>query len=362
MRILHVQSFFDLGGSESMILELAKQQRASGHDVSLCALYGPGPCDEKAAAIGFRINHLNSKPGIRANVKALSAFLRSGNYDVVHSHWGVWLATALAGFLRRIPRVHTHHANQQRRLFMEHRVASFFTTKVVVLTPQIDDYIKSWVAVPARKIVVIPNGIEQSKIEDAERVEIEGIAPDQIVVGMVARLSPPKDYSTFIRAAKIVTDKMPDVHFVSIGTGRDEARLRGEVAALGIDRFHFLGGRLDVPSLLHRMSIKVLATKNEGLSISLLEAMVAKCVCIASDIPSNRFTLDDGNAGILVPFQDHQALATAIEQVLTNPELSERLRNAAFLRGQYFNSRRMADAYLNLYAELVPQAVSHQST
>jgi glycosyltransferase involved in cell wall biosynthesis len=90
--------------------------------------------------------------------------------------------------------------------------------------------------------------------------------------------------------------------------------------------------------------------------------MVAKCVCIASDIPSNRFTLDDGNAGILVPFQDHQALATAIEQVLTNPELSERLRNAAFLRGQYFNSRRMADAYLNLYAELVPQAVSHQST
>lgn len=362
MRILHVQHFFDLGGVESMIFELAKQQKALGHQVTICAMYGAGPSDEKAAAYGFEIIHLNSERNILANVRTLSGFLEEGRYDVVHSHWGVWLAAALAGFLKRIPRVHTHHANQQRRLFLEHRIASIFTTKVVVLTPQLDDYIRSWVAVPARKIVVIPNGIEASKIENAASVEIEGISPDQIVVGMVARLSPPKDYSTFIRAAKIVTDRIPNVHFVAIGIGRDETRLRAEVAALGLDRFHFLGGRLDVPLLLHRMSIKVLATKNEGLPISLLEAMAARCVCIASDIPPNRFTLDDGNAGILVPMQDHLAIAQAIEQILADPGLAERLRDAAFRRSRYFTSKRMADAYLDLYAELVPQAVSHQQS
>ncbi len=264
LRILHVQHFFDLGGVESMILELAKGQKALGHEVTICSMYGSGPSDEKAHAYGFKVVHLNSERSLLANVRTLAAFLKRGKYDIVHSHWGVWLAAALAGFLRRVPRVHTHHANQQRRLFLGHRVASIFTTKVVVLTPQVDDYIKSWVAVAARKIVVIPNGIELSKIEEAASVEIEGIAADQTVIGMVARLSPPKDYSTYIRAAKIVTDKFPNVHFIAVGIGRDEARLRSEVAALQLDRFHFLGGRLDVPSLLHRMKIMVLSTKNEG--------------------------------------------------------------------------------------------------
>jgi glycosyltransferase involved in cell wall biosynthesis len=336
-----------------MILELAKGQKALGHEVTICSMYGAGPSDEKAHAYGFKVVHLNSERNLLANVRTLAAFLKQGHYDIVHSHWGVWLAAALAGFLRRIPRVHTHHANQQRRLFLEHRAASIFTTKVVVLTPQVDDYIKSWVAVPARKIVVIPNGIELSKIEEATSVEIEGIAADQTVIGMVARLSPPKDYSTYIRAAKIVTEKFPNVHFIAVGIGRDDARLRSEATALQLDRFHFLGGRLDVPSLLHRMKIMVLSTKNEGLPISLLEAMAAGCTCIASDIPPNRFTLDDGNAGLLVPFQDHVAMAGAIERLLTDPELSQNLREAAYRRSQYFNSQQMARAYIDLYSKLI---------
>ena len=352
MRILHVNHTLDLGGTEVMMLDLAREQKRLGESVTICSMYGPGLLDGKAAEYGLPVVHLNSASSLSAKVRSLTAYLSQYPQDIVHSHWGVWLPTAIAGFLKRVPRVHTHHSNQQRRLFLEHRVASFFTNKVVVLTPQVDDYIKKWVAVPKRKIVVIPNGIDFSRIEGAAQVDLESIPHGATVVGMVARLSPPKDYPTFISAAKLVLDRFPDVHFIAVGEGRMRPQFEAQVAQLGLKNFHFLGGRLDVPEVLQRMTIKVLATKNEGLPITLLEALASGCACIASDIPANRFTLDDGNSGLLVAGQDPPALAAAIERLLVDPDLRRRLKESASHRSQYFTAHRMAKDYVALCRNL----------
>lgn len=352
MRILHVNHTLDLGGTEVMMLDLAREQKKLGHDVTICSMYGVGLLDGKAAEYGLPVVHLNSHGNLLQKVKALAAYLDQHPQDIVHSHWGVWLPTALAGFLKRVPRVHTHHANQRRRLFIEHRFASFFTTKVVVLTPEVDDYIKKWVAVPRRKIAVISNGIDLSRVQGADRVELEGIPPEATVVGMVARLSPPKDYPIFMSAAKLVLERFPDVHFIAVGDGPKRSQFEAQAAQLGLKNFHFLGGRFDVANVLQRMTIKVLATKNEGLPITLLEAMASGCACIATDIPANRFTLDNGNSGLLVPGQDPSALAAAIERLLTDLPLRQRLKENAIQRAQYFTSDRMAKDYVNLYSDL----------
>jgi glycosyltransferase involved in cell wall biosynthesis len=127
-----------------------------------------------------------------------------------------------------------------------------------------------------------------------------------------------------------------------------------EAAQMGLQNFHFLGPRLDVPQILRRMAISVLATKNEGLSITLLEGMTSGCACIASDIPANRFVLDDGRCGLLVPNQDPAALAEAIERLLTDPELRAGLQEKAKERAAFFTSRRMAERYIELYRTLQP--------
>jgi glycosyltransferase involved in cell wall biosynthesis len=348
-----VNHTLDLGGTEIMLLDLANGQKRLGHNVTICSMYGPGLLDEKAREYGLTVVHLNSPNKLTSKVKLLTAYLDKHSQDIVHSHWGVWLPTAISGFLKRTPRVHTHHANQRRRLFVEHRAASIFTTKVVVLTPEVDDYIRQWVHVPKRKIAVIPNGIDLTRISGVRRVELDGIALESTVVGMVARLSPPKDYSTLMRAAKIVLNRFPDVHFVAVGDGPQRARFEAEKAQLDISNFHFLGNRLDVPSIMRRMTINVLATKNEGLSITLLEAMASGCACIASDIPANRFTLDDGSAGLLVPGQNPEELAAAIERLLVDAEQREKFHQRALERAQYFSAERMASDYINLYAQLV---------
>jgi len=356
LRILHVNHTMDLGGTEVMLLDLANGQKRLGHQVTICSMYGPGILDEKARSCGLSVVHLRSGNRLRHKVKLLTAYLRANPQDVIQSHWGVWLATALSGFLAGTPRVHTHHANQQRRLFLEHRVASLFTNKVVVLTPQVDDYIRKWVRVPKRKIAVIPNGIDQSRVQNQQRIELDGIPPHVPVVGMVARLSPPKDYSTFMRAAKIVFGRFPEAQFIAVGDGKLRAQLETEKIQLGIPNFNFLGNRLDVPAILGRMTVNVLATRNEGLSITLLEAMASGCPCIASDIPANRFALDDGACGLLPPGNDPEALAAAIESLLKDEPLRTGLSERATKRSAYFTVERMTNDYLKLYNELLTKA------
>jgi len=348
LRILHVNHTLDLGGTEIMLLDLAAWQKRLGHTVTICSMYGPGLLDGRAYEYDLPVVHLNSSDNLIAKVRSLRAYLTRHPQDIVHSHWGVWLPTAISGFLERTPCIHTHHSNQRRRLFLEHRAASLFTTKVVVLTPEIDDYIGKWLGVPKRKIVVIPNGIDLARIREAQRVEFDGIDPGVTVVGMIARLSPPKDYSTFLRAAKIVLERFPEVHFIAVGDGPQHTALETERAQLGLLNFHFLGLRMDVPAILRRMSVNVLVTRNEGLSITLLEAMASGCPCIASDIPANRFALHEGDSGLLVPGNDAAALAAAIELLLADKVLCENLNERAMHHALYFSAERMAGDYLNL--------------
>ncbi len=354
LRILHINHLLDLGGSEVMMLDLAREQKRAGHDVHIGSMYGEGALDGKARGWDLPVHHLRSGPSLGAQVAALRAHLRAHPVDILHSHWGVWLPASLAAFSTRTPLVHTHHANQMRRLFPKHRVATLFTRRVVVVTPEIDEYIAKWVNVPRRKIRCIPNGIDLSRLLGAHAVEIEGIPSGATVVGMVARLSPPKDQITFIRAAKLLEAKFPDVHFIAVGDGKNRPLLEGELASLPAANVHLLGDRLDVPDLLRRMTIKVLATRNEGLPISLLEAMASGCACVATDIPPNRFALQNGEAGVLVPGADPAALAAAIERLLNDPDERGRLAAAGKAFAETLTSERMAGTYLELYRTLVP--------
>lgn len=353
MKVVHVQNCLDVGGSEVMLIELAKQQLALGHDVAICTIGGEGPMDETAQSYGIKVDHLRAGRGLFNQVHALWSYLKRDAPDIVHSHWGVWLPVALAGFFAGVPRVHTHHANQRRRLFLEHRFATLFTNRVVILTPEADDYIKKYVAVPKRKIVVIPNGIDLSRVESATRIEIDGIPEDSPVVGMIARLCPPKDYSTFIRCAKLLNGEFPNVHFIAVGGGQMRMTFEEEATSLGVQNFHFLGARHDVPGILRRMSVNVLATKCEGLSITLLEGMASGCPCVASDIPANRYALGDGKAGLLVKGQDPVALAAGIKRMLTENLLREEFIRSSGELCKFFTSGRMASDYLAMYRAIL---------
>jgi glycosyltransferase involved in cell wall biosynthesis len=353
MRILHLHTHLSIGGVTTMLIELAAAQVRLGQEVTIATVSPKAQLDDWARSQGIEVANLGCGGTFRGRFQAIDQLLRNRQFDVVHEHWEMWFVGALAALRNRTPFVHTHHMNPGRRYFLKHRFACLFTGKVVLLTPAADEYILKWVSPPRRKIEVIPNGIQLDRLDGATRIEVDGIPVDAPVVGMAARFKPQKDFGTFIRAAKLVNARRPEVHFIAVGDGPQREMCEDLAKAIGVANFHFLGARNDTPALFRRMNINVLSTHAEGLSISLLEAMASRCVCAASDIPSNRYTLDEERAGLLFPNGNPEALANTIERLLSDKDLADRLRAHAVERVKYFNSSRMAEDYIKLYTALL---------
>jgi len=135
-------------------------------------------------------------------------------------------------------------------------------------------------------------------------------------IGMVARLDPIKDHSTLLTALALARSTCPERHITLdiIGDGPLRPQLEAQVHRLGLeDAVEFLGSRPDVPELLGRLDIFVLATSaQEGFGIVLIEALAAGVPVIASDVPACREVLARGALGTLVPAGDPGAMAEAI--------------------------------------------------
>jgi glycosyltransferase involved in cell wall biosynthesis len=353
MRILHLHTHLSIGGVTTILIDLAAAQVRMGHEVTIATVSPKAPLDDWARSQGIEVANMGCGGTFRGRFQAIDQILRNRRFDVIHEHWEMWFVGAIAARRNRIPFVHTHHASPGRRYFLQHRLACLFTDKVVLLTPEADEYILKWVSPPRRKMELIPNGIQLDRLNKVTRIEVDGIPVDAPVVGMAARIEPQKDYGTFIRAAKLVNAWRPEVHFVAIGDGSQRKICENLVKMLGVANFHFLGNRNDTPAIFRRMNINVLSTHAEGLSISLLEAMASGCVCAATDIPSNRYALDEERAGLLFPDGNPEALASAIERLLSDQELADTLRAHAMERSKYFDSRRMAEDYIKLYMTLL---------
>ncbi len=204
---------------------------------------------------------------------------------------------------------------------------------------------------PGRSIVVVPNGIDTARFRpDAiarQRVRTEwNVKPDDTLFAIIGRLSPMKDYETFLRAAASVAD--PRARFVCVGGGDDDyaARMRALARTLGIEsRVQWSAPRDDMPAVFAAADALVSASAfGEGFSNVTGEAMACATPCIVTDVGDSALLV--GAAGVSVPRKDPEALGAAMNRFLQLP-VSERgmLAEAARHRiEENFSLDRMVDA------------------
>lgn len=172
-----------------------------------------------------------------------------------------------------------------------------------------------------------------------------GYGDDELVVGMVGRLTYEKGYAEFFQAASLLSRAVPAARFLVIGpsdvVSQDEfERL---VATLGISsRVCFLGMRTDMPELYNAMDVVALPSYREGLPVTLMEAAACGLPAVATDIRGCREVIVAGQTGLLVPPRDATALAAALERVLRDPALRARLGQAARQRAEAVYDQRLA--------------------
>ncbi len=181
---------------------------------------------------------------------------------------------------------------------------------------------------PPQRTHCIPSGIELGRLTAVPALSMR--EPELV---MSARFSRQKDHLSLIRAMALLRDEhglTPVLHLAGSGKAgyQREAQQLAQRLKLA-DRVRFLGYEPRVAELLKRKQIFVLSTRWEGMPLALVEAMAAGCACVASLVPGVEGVLEHDRTGLLVPPGDPPALAAAIQRLLTEPELAERLAQAA---------------------------------
>lgn len=164
---------------------------------------------------------------------------------------------------------------------------------------------------------------------DAKKFKPNHNAPtvDLILTG---RLAPIKRIDVFLRAVKGVVSKIPNVKAVIVGDGKLRDELRDLSLALGIDaNVSFVGYQADVEVWLRKSKVFILTSDSEGLSLSMMEAMMCGLPAIVSDVGDLGDLVENGVNGYLVPRRVPELFAERIVELLSDERKLESFSDAA---------------------------------
>lgn len=363
--IVHILSSFEMGGQERVALELATGQVAAGYRVTVLSLAPPpdGPMTAEFEAAGAGVARVaRPRPGVDpALVLRLSRWLREHGADLAHTHNRMPLIYgAPAAWLSRTAVVHTKHGNNPKggKRLLAGKLAARFLDAFVAVSEETAAFARRRKEVDARRLTVIPNGIELGRFHPdpsaRRRVRAElGIEADAWVVGTVGRVAVEKNQQLLLRAAAPLLGR--ESRLVVVGDGPLLPSLSELATATGIAPFvHLLGGRSDVPDVLNALDVFVLSSSTEGLPLAVPEAMATGLPVVATRVGGIPDVVDEGRTGFLVPAGDEAALRDRLARLKADPELSRacggQARSAAVGR---FSAERMRREYLELYERIL---------
>ena len=232
------------------------------------------------------------------------------------------------------------------------RAALHWPDAVVVLSRREHD---SWRRLaPTQNVTVLPNGIECAPYLKYKRSVPPAGEPLRLVY--IGRLAPGKGLGETIEALALARGNGVAARLVVAGNGPEEARLRAQVRALGLEaEVRFAGPTVgeDKALLLSRSDVLCLASHSEGLPYALLEAMAAGVVPVVTRVGGIPDVVDEGVHGAFVPVADADAIARAIESLSRDRAALARMSAACRRRiaGAY-SIERVAGGFASLYSTL----------
>src|ERR1700676_21646 len=212
------------------------------------------------------------------------------------------------------------------------------------------------------QLTVIGNALPAEAF--AESAPALARSPEVLRVGMIARMNTrSKNHHLFLRAAAKLRERFPAVQWVLVGDGPLRQELEPEARDLGLgDSVLFLGDRRDVPAVLASLDITVLPSASESLSNVILESMAAGVPVVANRVGGNCELVTE-DRGVLVPPNDEDALAGAIERLLRDASLRKVLgRNGNAFARENFTLEQMRKRHEALYRDLLEKKRSRAGT
>jgi len=342
MRVLHINLSKGWRGGERQTLLLMEGLRTRGVDSVLVAPLDQ-PLAKRAVAAGFETVRSGGVAWLRARA------------DLVHAHEARALTlAALWKAVHRRPLVATRRVVFRPNGRMATRLKYRAADRIVAISRSVARVMTEW-GVPPDRVRVVYSAVATDDQSRPDRVgDIRARFPGKRIIGTIGAFTSEKDHETLLRAARRVLEARPDTVFVLLGDGELRARLEAQVADFGVDRIIFEGFQDDPYSYLRAFDAFAITSREEGLGSSILDAFLYGVPVVATSAGGIPEMVDNGVSGMLCPIGDDFAIAQAINTVLADETLADRLRAGARRRLlEDFTADRMTDGYVAVYSELL---------
>lgn len=359
MRICQVLPEFFMGGAEAMCITLAAELKNLGHDVCIVSLRTyESLLSERARSYGIEILFMNKQLGLDLScIPRLRKFFRSWKPDVIHTHLHALKYAYSASLGMGIPHVHTIHYDVSTDTSRMHTITlpiyrylfSHKKVTLVSLSEKIHDITTKHYNISAKDSPIACNGIDLSRCIPKQDYTLSS-PPSLIHIG---RFQGVKNHSAIVNAVSELNRRGIRVNVRLYGDGDLAASIRTQISEMGLtEQVKLCGLANNVFPLLHNADMFVLPSKHEGSPITIIEAMGTGLPVIASNVGGIPDMITDGVDGILIE-PNAQALADAIEKLLTDEALRKTLGENAKESVNRFSSVTMAEEYLKLYTKLI---------
>jgi glycosyltransferase involved in cell wall biosynthesis len=245
---------------------------------------------------------------------------------------------------------------KRRRVWLR-RFALGGSTRVVVISANLERIARELWRVPAERLHFVPNGIEVERFERADgnapMRDALGIPRGALVVGAVGHLRPEKNLARLLRAVASCAERF-DVHALLLGEGPERAKLDALAAEAPLaGRVHFAGYHADPRAHYRAMDVFALTSDTEQMPIALLEAMASSLPVLATDVGDVRAMLPGAQQPFVAALgpQTDALLAQALQELAASLELRRRLGEENRERvGERYSHQRMVERYRELLA------------
>ncbi len=339
LKVLQLNAGTNLGGTETMILRFLDTIDKARFQVWVGTFFNNGPLLSEVEKRNFesrlfKIKHQwNLFEVIVAFIK-MYRFLKAKRIDIIHMY-GFYtnIIGRIIARLAKTPIVITglrmeRFGQNGFHSFLEH-MTSNWTDRYISVSRRGQELMlqKQWI--DKEKVIVIHSGIDNNWATGRT------LENQNHRVGMIAAFSQFKAHEQFVLAAPRILKTFPDTKFILAGEGKTKQQIIKLITSLGINsNFNLFEDVKDVREILSNLSVFVLASHTEGLPVSILEAMALGLPVVGSRVGGIPELVEDGITGILAVPNHPEEFASAIIQLLSNPEKARRMGEQGKLRVQ----------------------------
>ena len=386
--IVRIIARLNIGGPAIQAITLTQRLSECGYATALVRGReepDEGNMDHLARELGVHpvlLPSMRRNPGWR-DLRALLALVRIIRRErphIVHTHAAKGgtlgrLATLIA-FPRKRRRpvlIHTFHGHSlsgyfaPRTAVVYRRIERFlarFSDRLIAVSDEVRDELVALGVADRDRFEVVPLGFDlrpfvvsaTERIERRRRLRNElGIAEDDDLVTLIARLAPIKRVDRFLRVAARLSAQRRDVHFLVVGDGELRATLQASTEANALNgHLTWAGFRRDIPDVCFASDAVVLTSDNEGTPVSLIEAQAAGTPVVGTHVGGVASVVRDGSTGFTVAPSDELGMARVLSRLLDDTTLAERAAAASAEFAQAFSLdalvRRLDELYRRMLA------------